>query len=161
MLRKNLYSEIEMKNLTWSTVGRRLARKRSNQDGFVLIDAIFSVQILLMVVLFVIVAALYYRSVTIDNSYRQAALYNLETEMEYFLAIQNREYRLTGEIWKQHDEKTIVVGDRTEIVLEIDLSWQNISPTYGELMGRATWSRPGLVSVKGQEVELYTTYYLR
>lgn len=158
---KHLFCERQKHKNIRTTLSKGQDGKRSNQAGFILIDAIFSVQILLIVVLFVIIVALYYRAATIDNTYRQAALYNLRSEIEFLLAEEGQAYADLAESQPLQKKKRIQVGDRGEIEVEIILDWQPLADDYMELRGLATWSRPGLVSVKGQQVEIYTTYYLR
>lgn len=125
-----------------------------DDKGFMLIDALISVQILLIVVVFSATVVMYHQSTVVHNITQQSAVYSLQSLMEEFISEQTKASRMEGMITYESFERTITSIKHPEIQLLV--SWQAINHNLATIHGEASW-----VGSNGrQEVVAFSTIKL-
>lgn len=108
-----------------------------SKNGFVLIDALISIQILLIIVVFIVTVAMYHQSTLVHNVAQQSAIYSLQSFMEEFISEQTRASRMNGMTGYESSEKNISSRSHPEIQLLV--SWQAIDYNLAIIHGEAIW----------------------
>jgi len=118
----------------------------SKDKGYILIEVLISVQILLVITIFIVTIAMYYRSAVYENDNKQAAMYVLQTEIELFIAEQATISKQLENIIEEN--RSYYVSDN-ELDILIELAWKPIDSQLVQIKGIATWEsrdKPNAIS---------------
>jgi type II secretory pathway pseudopilin PulG len=108
----------------------------SNSKGYILIEVLISVQILVVITIFIVTIAMYYSSVVYDNDNKQTAMYVLQTEIELYIAEQATKSKQYGNLIEE--SRSYYVNDN-ELDILIELVWKPIDSKLAGIKGTATW----------------------
>ena len=99
---------------------------RNKFGGYILLEVLIAVQVIVLIVLFVTSITVYHRSVVLENRHRQSAMYTLQTEFERFVSEKTIDgFRDDGS--GALEERVYKVSDDMGYTYDIRLYWDQAS----------------------------------
>lgn len=115
------------------------------RDGYILLEVLIAVQVIVLMVLFVASVTMYHRSVILENQQRQSAMYTLQTELERFISEKTLDGLGNdgsgGSPSTPAEERSFNVVDDLGNTYDIQLCWHQTAdhPSYFLATGQADW----------------------
>ncbi len=110
------------------------------RGGYILLEVLIAVQVVVLMVLFVASITIYHRSVILENQQKQSAMYTLQTELERFISEKALDSLGSGDSIPAEERSFNVVDDLGN-PYDIHLRWHQATdhPSFFLATGQAEW----------------------
>ncbi|OEF98407.1 hypothetical protein [Desulfuribacillus alkaliarsenatis] len=127
------------------------------KGGYILVELLISVQIILVIILFIVTVTMFNRTAIHGNEQRQAALYTLQSEMELFIANHIAETKNSDDLigYDVYNKQKSI--EELQLTIEIELSWRLIDTHLANIKGQVSWQDGS----RQQVITLVTNQFIR